>query len=76
METSGVYFGSLKTFFLPAKLENIRIDTSLTYWLFRTLENTSRIDVLVYVTCFSEASQMFTYSFVYLFVYYNFGKNT
>ena len=29
VETSGVYFGSLKVFFLSAKLENIRIDTSL-----------------------------------------------
>ena len=28
METSGVYFGSLKTFFLSVKLENIRIRTS------------------------------------------------
>ena len=29
METSGVYFGFLETFFLSAKLENIRIDISL-----------------------------------------------
>ena len=29
VETSGVYFGSLKTFILSVKLENIRIDTSL-----------------------------------------------
>ena len=29
METAGVYFGPLKTFFLSAKLENIRIDTYL-----------------------------------------------
>ena len=30
VETSGVYFGSLKTFILSAKLENIRIGTSLS----------------------------------------------
>ena len=29
VETSGVYFGSLKTFLLSIKLENIRIGTSL-----------------------------------------------
>ena len=29
VETSGVYFGSLKTFILSAKFENIRIGTSL-----------------------------------------------
>ena len=29
VETSGVYFGSLKTFILSVKLENIRIGTSL-----------------------------------------------
>ena len=29
METSGVYFGSLKTFLLSVKLENIRVGTSL-----------------------------------------------
>ena len=29
VETSGVYFGSLKTFTLSVKLENIRIGTSL-----------------------------------------------
>ena len=29
VETSGVYFGSLKTFILSVKLQNIRIGTSL-----------------------------------------------
>ena len=29
METSGVYYDSLETFFLSVKLENIRIGTSL-----------------------------------------------
>ena len=29
VETSGVYFGSLETFILSVKLENIRIGTSL-----------------------------------------------
>ena len=29
VETSGVYFGSLKTVILSVKLENIHIDTSL-----------------------------------------------
>ena len=29
VETSGVYFGSLKTFILSVKLKNIRIGTSL-----------------------------------------------
>ena len=30
VETSGVYFGSLKTFIRSVKLENIRIGTSLS----------------------------------------------
>ena len=29
VETSGVYFGSLETFILSVKLENIRVGTSL-----------------------------------------------
>ena len=29
VETSGVYFGSLKTFILSVKLENVRMGTSL-----------------------------------------------
>ena len=29
VETSGVYFGSLKTFILSVKIENIRVGTSL-----------------------------------------------
>ena len=42
VETSGVYFGSLKTFILSVKLENIRIGTSL---------NIRGIDIFVHVTC-------------------------
>lgn len=33
VETSGVYFGSLKTFLLSMKLGNIRIDTSLNIFV-------------------------------------------
>ena len=36
VETSGVYFGSLKTFILSVKLENIRIGLLSTYWLLNT----------------------------------------
>ena len=38
VETSGVYFGSLKTFILSVKLEDIRIGTSLNI-LAAELEN-------------------------------------
>ena len=33
VETSGVHFGSLKTFFLSAKLENMHIDTFLNIFI-------------------------------------------
>ena len=33
VETSGVYFGSLKTFLLSVKLENIRVGTSLSIFV-------------------------------------------
>ena len=36
VETSGVYFGSLKTFILSVKLENIRMDTSLSILVTQT----------------------------------------
>ena len=36
VETSGVYFGSLKAFILSVKLENIRMDTSLNILVTQT----------------------------------------
>ena len=42
VETSGVYFGSLKTFILSVKLENIRIGTSL---ITLATQNSWRIDM-------------------------------
>ena len=48
METSGVYFGSLKRFLLSVKLENIRIGTS-QHIGYSELENTGRIDIFVHV---------------------------
>ena len=42
VETSGVYFGSLKTFILSVKLENIRIGTSLVTL---ATQNSRRIDM-------------------------------
>ena len=38
VETSGVYFGSLKTFILSVKLENIRIGTSLNILVTQNLK--------------------------------------
>ena len=49
MEISGVYFGSLKTFILSAKLENIRIGTSLSILVTQN-SKTGRIDIFVHVT--------------------------
>ena len=37
VDTSGVYFGSLKTFILCVKLENIRIGTSLNILVIQNL---------------------------------------
>ena len=42
VETSGVYFGSLKTFILSVKLENIRVGTSL---ITLATQNSWRIDM-------------------------------
>ena len=41
METSGVYFGSLKTFILAVKLEIIRIGTSLNILVTQDLKHKS-----------------------------------
>ena len=41
METSGVYFGSLKTFIISVKLENIRIGTSLNILVTQNLKHKS-----------------------------------
>ena len=41
VETSGVYFGSLKTFILSDKLENIRIGTSLNILVTQNLKHMS-----------------------------------
>ena len=42
VETSGVYFGSLKTFILSVKLENIRMGTFSTYWLLKTRKHKAK----------------------------------
>ena len=47
METSGVYFGSLKTFVLSFKLVNIRIGTSYS-------ELERPIHIFVHITCYPE----------------------
>ena len=59
VETSGVYFGSLKTFILSVKLENIHIGTSLNILVTHAeLENTRRIDIFVHVTCYPKTMPM------------------
>ena len=57
VETSGVYFGSLKTFILSVKLENIRIGTSLNVLVTQN-SNIRRIDIFVHVTCYPETIPM------------------
>ena len=56
VETSVVYFGSLKTFLLSVKLENIRIGTSLNILV---TQNIRRMDIFVHihVTCYPEQQQ-------------------
>ena len=58
MESSGVYFGSLKTFILSVKLENIRIGTSLNIIGYSKLKNIRRINIFVHVTCYPETMPM------------------
>ena len=55
METSGVYFGSLKTFLLSVKLENIRIGTHLNILV---THNLKRIDIFMLGTCYPETMPM------------------
>ena len=55
MKTSGAYFGSLKTFILSVKLENIRIGTSLNILV---TQNIMRTDIFVHVTCNPETMPM------------------
>ena len=52
METFGVYFGSLKTFILSVKLENIRIGTSLDILV--THNSKTQGYIFVHVTCHPE----------------------
>ena len=61
VETSGVYFGPLKTFILTVKLENIRIGKHRHINIIKNqhtdyseLENIRRIDIFVHVTCYPE----------------------
>ena len=56
VKTSGVYFGSLKTFIFFVKLENTRIGPLLNI-LLRT-RNIRRIDIFVHVTCYPETMPM------------------
>ena len=58
VETSGIYFGSFKTFILSGKLENIRIGTSLKHISYSELENITRIDIFVDVTYYPETMPM------------------
>ena len=57
MDTSGVYFGSLITFILSIKPENIRIDF-YQHIGYSELENIRRIDIFVQVTCYPETMLM------------------
>ena len=57
VETSGVYFGSLKTFLLSVKLENIPVGTSLDILVTQNSKTCiRRIDI--FVTCNPETMQM------------------
>ena len=59
VETSTVYFGSLKTFILSVKLENICIGTSLNILATQNSKtDIRRIDIFVYVTCYPETMPM------------------
>ena len=61
VETSGVYFGSLETFILSVKLENIRLGTSPNILVtsgYSELENIRRIDIFVHVRCYQETIPM------------------
>ena len=58
-ETSGVYFGFLKTFLLSDKLENIRIAGLFSQQIgYSELENIRQIDIFVHVTCYPETMPM------------------
>ena len=55
METSGVYFGFLKTFLPSVKLENIHIIRHFSQHIgYSELENIRRIDIFVQIPCFPE----------------------
>ena len=58
VKTSGVYFGSLKTFILSVKLEDIRIGTFFQHIGYSELETIRRIDIFVHVTCYPETMPM------------------
>ena len=48
METSGVHFGSLKTYIFSAKLENVQIGTYSQHIGYSELENIRRINIFVH----------------------------
>ena len=61
VETSGVYFGSLKTFILSVRLKSIRIGTPQRHSQhigYSELENIWRIDIFVHLTCYPETLPM------------------
>ena len=58
VETSGAYFGSLKTFIPSVKLENSRIGTFSQHVGYSELENIRRMDIFVHVTCYPETMPM------------------
>ena len=58
METSGDYFGSIKTFILSVKLENVRIGTSLDILVSQNWKKIKRIVIFVHVTCYPETMPM------------------
>ena len=62
METSGVYFGPLKTCIRSVKLENIRMAHLPGHFSQHIgdseLENIRRVDIFVHATCYPETMPM------------------
>ena len=58
METSEVYFGSLKVFFLSVKLGKHSHRHFSQHIGYSELENMRRIDIFVHVTCYPETMPM------------------
>ena len=59
VETSGVYFGSHKTFILSVKLENICIDTSLNMPMSRIVEKPCYVFKVKWSTKLKTGQQIF-----------------